>query len=882
MAEERIDSLFDVSAILKERDTVLAAMKSITDEMAKSTVDASKQKSVITDAKTAKEAAAAINQVDAETKKLSNSTKKLSDEQNALNRLNKTLVRTKVQQSEAGQKVVNALDRERAELKAISFERQKAIQQERSQADYTRAFAKELDIASMNVGEMQKELARLNAMSFKGLDAKQIATVKARMAELTDGIGDFQTRVKVASTDAIPSVTNALSGLVGIAQGVTGTFAIFGVENKKLEQTMVGLISVSMALKAAQEMHEGQVLKVAAATIKQTYAKANLTIATWAQNKADTASSGITKSLFTLLAKNPYLAIAAAVAVVTAGVIAMVIALQKEKDIRVQLSEEHKKAIKNTTQEFSNVRQLQAVLKSNTASYQDKTAAIQKLKEIMPGYNAQLSDSGKLLWQNTNAIRAYTAQLYNKIKLELAESKAKPLIESQIEAAEKLKILLPDLAKGSATVTDAFGKQTKIMIDEATGTILEYRDAIDYFDTQTGKMVKGASGWAPLVSTLDGELGNLTATYIEFGKQVTALLDIPVVANVEPITAAYTGSAKEVTTFTKEIEKMGIIFGKVIPEMERQIESAPENYKDAATSIEELKGSFEGLNYLLNNELITPDEWAEYWKKLTNIALEKSEKIKESFLSITDSAMKGFSAFVDWQNTKGDAQIQIYERQQSDQQDILEQRLAAGYITQAQYDAQTAALEEAYNAKRIEIERQQAQRSKALAVFDVSINTAKAIMEIWGAYAANIPLALAFSALAATTGAFQLAAINAQPLPGYAHGRDGGDAEFAYTGEQGTEAIVANGNVFFTPPTSTLTYLPAGASVIPAPQTASMIESGFFTNSTESLSLQKLDDIEKAIRNKREFHVNITDKGVGMSAKQAANFINYINRNARI
>ena len=881
MAEERIDSLFDVPAILKERDTVLAAMKSITDEMAKSTVEASKQKSVLTDAKTAKEAAAAINQVDAETKKLSNSTKKLTDEQRALERLNKTLVRAQVQQTEAGQKVVNALDRERAELKAISFERQKAIQQERSQADYTRAFAEKLDLTTMSLSEMQRELSRLNAMSFKGLDAKQIAHVKGQMAMLTEEIGD-QRKAIAASGDKFNVMVGALQGLVGVTQLVTGTMSMFGIENKRLEKSMVQLIGISQGLAAIHDLQEKKILKVAAATVKDTIAKAQLTIATWAQNKADTASSGITKSLFTLLAKNPYLAIAAAVAVVTAGVIAMVIALQKEKDTRVQLSEEHKEAIKNTTQEFSNVRQLQAVLKSNTASYQDKTAAIQKLKEIMPGYNAQLSDSGKLLWQNTNAIRAYTAQLYNKIKLELAESKAKPLIESQIEAAEKLKILLPDLAKGSATVTDAFGKQTKIMIDEATGSILEYRDAIDYFDTQTGKMVKGASGWAPLVSTLDGELGNLTATYIEFGKQVTALLDIPVVANVEPITAAYTGTAKEVTTLTKEIEKMGVISGKVIPEMERQIESAPENYKDAATTIEELKGSFDGLNYLLNNGLITPDEWAEYWKKLTNTALENSEKIKESFLSITDSAMKGFSAFVDWQNTKGDAQIQLYERQQADQQDILEQRLAAGFITQAQYDAQTAALEEAYNAKKLEIERQLAQRSKALAVFDVGINTAKAIMEIWGAYAANIPLAIAFSALAATTGAFQLAAINAQPLPGYAHGRDGGDAEFAYTGEQGTEAIVTNGNVFFTPPTSTLTYLPAGASVIPAPQTASMIESGFFTNSTESLSLQKLDDIEKAIRNKREFHVNITDKGVGMSAKQAANFMNYINRNARI
>ena len=170
-------------------------------------------------------------------------------------------------------------------------------------------------------------------MSFKGLNPEQIAQVKARMAELTDQIGDFQTRIKVASTDAIPSVTNALSGLVGIAQGFTGTLAIFGIENKKLEQTMIGLISVSMALKEIQAMHEAQTLKVAAATIKETAAKVKLTIATWAQKKADESSMGITKGLFKLIAKNPYLALAVGIASVVTGTIALIKSLRTQKTV---------------------------------------------------------------------------------------------------------------------------------------------------------------------------------------------------------------------------------------------------------------------------------------------------------------------------------------------------------------------------------------------------------------------------------------------------------------------------------------------------------------------------------------------------------------------
>ncbi len=740
-------------------------------------------------------------------------------------------------------------------------------------------YAEAINVATMSLGQMRQTLRSMKNADVSAFNPEQLAAYNRNMALLTDEMGDYNARLRAAG-DGTANMIDAMNGLVGVVQVGLGVMSAFGIENKNLEKTMITLMSVSQGLSSIHKMMEAQTLKNAAATIKETFAKANLTIATWAQNKADKASSSVTKSLFRMLAKNPYLAIAAAVTTATAAVVAMVIALQKEKDTRVQLEDAHKEAIKSTTAEFSNVRQLQAILKSNTASYQEKTAAIQKLKEIMPGYNAQLSDSGKLMWQNTNAIRTYTAQLYNKIKLELAESKAKPLIDAQIEAAEKLKILLPDLAKGGASVSDAFGKQTRIMIDEATGTILEYRDAIDYFDVQTGKMVKGASGWAPLVSVLDGELGNLTATYIEFGKQVTALLDIPVVANIEPITQSYEGTTKQVAAATKEIEKMGIIFGNVIPEMQQQIESAPENYKDAATSIEELKGSFAGLNYLLNNEIITPDEWGEYWTKLVNIALEKSEKIKETFFSFTGEAMKTLSAYDEYKTAREDAELQRYEQQQTAQQEALEQRLASGQISQAQYDAAIAGLEEQADQRNAEIAQRRAKRERALASFNVAITTAQAIMKFLVDPGGII--GMVFSALAATTGAFQLAAINSAPLPAYAEGRDGGKAERAIVGEAGREIVRTDKGFFLTPNAPTLVDLPAGADVIPNDQIAKFMSGQIINDDLPDQMLGgKIDNLAQIMKNKEFVKFEVTRAGMALVAQNGLNKTRYINQNLR-
>ena len=149
MADERIDSIIDVAAVKKEFEQVAVMVKELADNiagMAKSNASLDK---VLGNAQTPKEVAAAVEKVAASTEKLKTETQKLTAEQSAMARLEKQLIRAKVQQSEEGKKVTAAIQNERMALRELQMDQQKSAKQMRSQTDYAKAFSYQLDTASI-------------------------------------------------------------------------------------------------------------------------------------------------------------------------------------------------------------------------------------------------------------------------------------------------------------------------------------------------------------------------------------------------------------------------------------------------------------------------------------------------------------------------------------------------------------------------------------------------------------------------------------------------------------------------------------------------------------------------------------------------------------
>lgn len=139
-------------------------------------------------------------------------------------------------------------------------------------------------------------------------------------------------------------------------------------------------------------------------------------------------------------------------------------------------------------------------------------------------------------------------------------------------------------------------------------------------------------------------------------------------------------------------------------------------------------------------------------------------------------------------------------------------------------EAQKTAITEKYARQITEIRRKQAVAEKAMAVFQIGVNTAMAIMKIW----AEFPKAdfgvstLVFSALAGITGALQAAAVMAKPLPAFKDGTMNAPQGAALVGEAGPELRESRGK-YWLYDKPTVTNLNQGDKIYTASQTSAML-----------------------------------------------------------
>ncbi|WP_294591455.1 phage tail tape measure protein [uncultured Rikenella sp.] len=212
---------------------------------------------------------------------------------------------------------------------------------------------------------------------------------------------------------------------------------------------------------------------------------------------------------------------------------------------------------------------------------------------------------------------------------------------------------------------------------------------------------------------------------------------------------------------------------------------------------------------------MTPDKWKEFKKNL-----DDGKFGMEEILAIAGAIGSAFSDVSNLMTAMEQRELKNYEKAQNKKKQLLERQLKSGTISQERYNEAVQRLDDETEAKREEIERKQAKRDKALAVFNSLINTAVAVT---AALQVPFPMGEILAGIVAALGAVQTAAILATPLPGAEEGgpigvvreQDGKrfDAEFSprkrgfvhrptviqtaggqpvLTGEAGTEYVVPN------------------------------------------------------------------------------------------
>jgi TP901 family phage tail tape measure protein len=90
------------------------------------------------------------------------------------------------------------------------------------------------------------------------------------------------------------------------------------------------------------------------------------------------------------------------------------------------------------------VNKLIKAIHNENLSNEARQAAINELKQIIPGYNAMINDEGKIINENTQAIEDYLTSLKKKIKLQSVESQLKTAYEEEAKASKEAKQALKE------------------------------------------------------------------------------------------------------------------------------------------------------------------------------------------------------------------------------------------------------------------------------------------------------------------------------------------------------------------------------------------------------------------------------------------------------
>ena len=232
----------------------------------------------------------------------------------------------------------------------------------------------------------------------------------------------------------------------------TGDATAIATAEKKLEAMQDNqAITRKAALAAQTDFHTKKKILETTATRQSTVASqtdtAAKTVQTTATNVLSAATSKATMALRALWATMKANPIGWLVTIIGMAVSAVTLFSDKEEEITEAtgtLSNATKKATKEFDDQAAKVDALRKIIDDSNISYEQRNKALVELKSIVPGYNALLTQEGKIINNNTEAINKYLVALEKQIKLKAAQEeleeaykKKRALVKTEREQSDE-------------------------------------------------------------------------------------------------------------------------------------------------------------------------------------------------------------------------------------------------------------------------------------------------------------------------------------------------------------------------------------------------------------------------------------------------------------
>ncbi len=310
----------------------------------------------------------------------------------------------------------------------------------------------------MNVKE---ELSQMEMAGKRG--TVEYDVLQKKLGELNDQFKDTAAQATILANDqrGFQAVTQGVSGMAGAMSAATGVAALFGAENEnlaKVQMRLQAVMAITIGLQQVAEMldKDSYFSVVLLTKAKLMLASAELKLA---------AATGVSTA-----AARAFLISTGAIAIVGLVALAATIikvsdahkeqtkaateAAKKEQEIQTEIS-------KGYATEQAKIQGLLSSIKSENVSRENKLKMIKQLKDMIPGYTAELSKEGTVIRENKRAIDDYMVSLEKSLKLKAAEKELEA-IYTKMYSLQKTELESKGELEGKNQFTKGIAKQGDI------------------------------------------------------------------------------------------------------------------------------------------------------------------------------------------------------------------------------------------------------------------------------------------------------------------------------------------------------------------------------------------------------------------------------------
>lgn len=404
----------------------------------------------------------------------------------------------------------------------------------------------------------QRSVSAFNTLLDGAESAKELRTA------LEDVNGELQRTADVRAD----TVEGAVAGLKSAWEGFILSFRNSTGTVKEMVNTLTGFVRKLPQYSDGIAKVTKTVLAVVLAIKAWTIAEKAKNLAVAAGNKLAAAVAVVTNAvklayfkvtgqtmkaaaaqtaLNTAMAANPFGAVLAVVGLLAVAIGRLVGKQREAADETDRLAEAEKRANKQYSEQSGRVRALTAIVENNNIALSERKKALDELKSIVPGYHAELTEEGKLINSNTEAIEAYCKALRQQIRLEAHKEQLLEL-EKQIADLEDKK-------------AEAESRQHEALVKSGGDTTMyktteRYnRVTGDYYETRSGTTEYGKATLD--IAGYDEQLAALYEQEEQIGAKIAQLATQPVKDAVQTVKDEYEAMFEQIRKESIDDPKAG-------------------------------------------------------------------------------------------------------------------------------------------------------------------------------------------------------------------------------------------------------------------------------------------------------------------------------------